>query len=244
MIILKLEGLVGYQKLIDRFRRAQEKDKIKQRLPGILKTFLDEGYSKDPFLLGISPDKVKSIESNSPNTLDVLFEDIFSPWVNLQFLDDFTELLVRGGPAIYNYLFEDEHCQEHWTHTFSIPIKLDSALLTLADLNYLIRETEVQPYERIVTIEDEVITRPVRFPRSSATKTSDYLPTNDFEIREEILPLSYLPEILKYLRANAHREISPKSPSVVYAEKAFSDPSKIPRESYQSPRNHLIHLKK
>jgi len=242
MLTLKLKGMAKYQKLAERFRRAQEKGKLKGILPRILKTFVEESYSKDPFNLGIPADRVRSVESNARDTIDVLFDDVYSPWLHLRFFNDYEEVMIRGGLAVYEYILEDEHCDPlMWEHSFYSLEKLDTALMLLAMSGNIIRLSEVQPYNRIITVDNQIIITPARFPRSSATRTASYLPPRDFEIREEVLPVKHLNALLAFLRDNIPAEPHPNGFSVVYSEPV--DPSKIDRGDYQGPKTFRIDIK-
>lgn len=243
MITLKVEELAPkYKKLAERFRNAQDKGKLKKCLPGILNTFLDQRYSNDPFYFGLTPDKVRSIESNRHNTIDLLFDDIYTSWMHLRFFNDFKELIIRGGPGIYDYVLDDEHCDSSmWHHCFMPNKKMDSALLCISNLYPFIRQTSVQSYDKILTVDEKTLITPSRFPRSSATSIADYLPALDFEIREEILPATEISYILNFLRDQSKVKIHQNSPSVVYMERV--DTSKINTKDYQGPKNHRLNIR-
>jgi len=251
MITLKVEELaLKYRKLVDRFRKAQDKGKIKERLDNIFKTFLEEKYfenpkNQNPFYIGIHPEKVRYVESNAQNTIDILFEhdiSFLSPWIHAQFVNDFREVLIRGGPGIHNYLLEDDHCSPaEWKHVFYPQKDLDSALLTLADMKCFIREKEVQPYELAVTIDGKVISMRSKFPRSSATRTNsiEYPTEIDFEIREEISPLNYMATLFSFLRTNPNRGNNIEEFSKPYIVDV--DVSKLNPEDYKQ-KNKIIDL--
>jgi hypothetical protein len=204
MIIKDASEIKGYTQFLNQYLKFQRKGNLEKKLPRLLTSFVKKNHLEWTLFQGFSEDQIQAIELSSPYTIDVLFkENGYSPWLRFHFLNDYTELMVRGGPALHEYMYEDDHCDKRlWSHTFYLQRDINAALTELAEENpFILMETEAQPHDKILTDDEyEVILRPVRFPRS-LLKVVFYIPL-DYEVREEVLPVLYLQDIMLCLRSH------------------------------------------
>jgi len=237
MIKLKSEDLEGYQVFLTNYLKAQRRGSLERRLPGILETFLEQSRSAHLLFPGLSQNQIKSIEYNAKDTIDILFDGVYTPWIHLSFSNRYQDLVVRGGPAIRAYELDDDHvCSpERWKHTFKPHEELEM-MLVLGDKTYWARETFVKPYHFFEQSGTNPIIRPVLFPTSSATQ-GVYDTKPDFEVREETLPVTLLELVLKFIRENPDISSLQKRR---YSE--LIDTSEINPEDYQGQRTFKVEL--
>ncbi|MBW2977829.1 hypothetical protein KY331_03215 [Candidatus Woesearchaeota archaeon] len=182
-----------YQRTIESYQEAKRRGTLDQDLPKIVSGFLRE-YQSGMLLRTLSPENFTSA-TDSEDQLYFSFGVPFSPWVQLQFSD--SGISVRGGPLIYAHLEEDAGCDLY--PSFYQVRELDFALSELAKSDPNVRkQTQVQEEPDPDDVLNGLVIGPARFPKSSATE--DKISHRDFEVREEVVPVTALPDVLSYLR--------------------------------------------
>jgi hypothetical protein len=198
-------------------RIAQDQQGLVRALPEIVRELIEKnGYDHILESRGLSRRSYVTAKKSGPKTIDILFDAPFTPW--LSFVVRCDQLRIRGGPFIYDYTLYDDHCTAaKWQHGFAPRPELNTSMYELARTSSNIRR-QTLVNEAYSTTHSGFVIKPSRFPRSSNTPITDYEPRLDFEIREEIVPVTALSYVLQFLREKTDFKINPNLTSPSYTE--------------------------
>lgn len=249
MITISTNTSNQYSQLVERYQKAQAQKTLKQDLKEIFQEFLDKNSSLSA---GLSLEDIASVEANLENRIDIIFKNKFNPWLCMRFTEDFNRINMMAGPAVYDYMLEDESCIRAWEHRFTSSPELDSILSQLIETTPHIQRktTAITPasFQKLTSsgATQGILFIPVYFPMSSATRTTPaYLFGRDFEIRETVFPASALSYIISYIKDNPKNPPC-NDPAVTINYPVFEDPSKIPEDLWpckKGPGHIIIDLK-